>query len=103
MTNTWANCEALFDFQPDVKVRGCGETTPHDSGLISETRRWRPVCTHIPHIVRGEKNDGLGKGHGMTVQTQQPELTFSFLSPGPVSLRPSLDLVNCIQDHRICL
>lgn len=46
MANTWADCEALFDFRTDV-------TTPHDSGLISETHQWRPVCTHIPHIVRG--------------------------------------------------
>lgn len=52
----------LFDFQTDVKAQ---VTTPHDSGLISEARQWRPVCTHIPHIVRkGKKMTALEKGMG---------------------------------------
>lgn len=82
MTNTWANCEALFDFQPDVKVRGCGKTMPHDSGLISETRRWRPVCTHIPHIVRGEKMTAWEKGTGWKCRRSSQSWRSHFFRPG---------------------
>lgn len=55
--DTWANCEALFDFETDVKARLLVPVTPHDSGLISEARQGRPVCTHIPHIVRGGRKE----------------------------------------------
>lgn len=61
MANTWANCKALFDFHTDVKAQ---VTTPHDSGLISEIRQCRPVCTHIPHIVRRGKMTAWEKGMG---------------------------------------